>query len=197
MLAPSVPRLYLALPASSTVGTVGRTCAGACRVTRSSSLSCVSFRPSSPSAVIHLSSLSSHCLRCHMSSVLVAISPLVGPPRPGTLLLSARCHPSVVAVIRHLSSAHLRRHLSSVLSSPPSSPHVSPIRHRRRRRKNVRYFRRCRHRPVSVLPFARRRCPSLLPVNCPPTPPTALAAPAQNMSDIPDAAVTPPLINCT
>ena len=148
---PSVPRTT----ASSTVGTVGGTCAGARHVTHSSSLSCVSFRPSSLSAVVIPSSLSPRRLRCHPAvfAVICRLSSSSSHPWSARLVQAPRrCHPSVT----YPSSAHLRCHLSPI---PPSSPHASPVRRRRRRRKNVRCFRRCRHQPLS-LPFTRRRRPS-------------------------------------
>src|SRR5258706_11880781 len=72
------------------------------------------FCPSSPSSVVHPSSLSSRHLHCHASSVLVAVSPLAGPP-----CQAHRC----CLLCQLLSSVCRRRHLSSVIH-PPLPPSV-------------------------------------------------------------------------
>jgi len=183
----SVPRTT----ASSTIGTVGGTGAGARHVTRSSSLSCIHLpsvvlpvfaiicHPSVFAVMRRLSSLPSHPWPARLSgtSLLSALpAAVICPSSPSSVI----CHPPTFAAICH-PSCH----------PSPSSPHSSV----RRCRQNIRYSRCCCHRAC----LGAAICPSPPPVNCPPMPPPAnlLAAPAQNMLDIPDAAAAHLLINCT
>src|SRR5258706_5806672 len=193
----SVPRTT----ASSTIGTVSGTGAGARHVTHSSSLSCIHLPSVVPPvfavichpsvfAVIPPSSLSCVvCPRRHLTPGRPALSgmSLLSALPAAVICLSSPssvvCHPPTFAAICH-PSCH----------PSPSLPHLS-VRRCHRRWQNVRYSRCCCH--WACLGAAIR--PSPPPVNCPPMPPPAnlLAAPAQNMLDIPDAAAAHPLINCT
>ena len=117
------------------------------------------FRLSSPSSVVHPSSLSSCCLRCHASSVLVAVSPLASPP----------CQAHHCCLLCQLLSSVCRcRHLSSVIHPPlpPSVIHlVIPCLLRRIRLSVVTSKMSdipdaAAIVPVLVLPLARRHRPS-------------------------------------
>ncbi len=117
------------------------------------------FRPSLLSSVVHPSLLSSCHLCCHALSVLVAVSPLAGLP-----CQAHRC----CLLCQLLSSVRRRRHLSSVIH-PPLPPsvihlvipcllcriHLSVVAGKTSDIPDAAAI-----RPVLVLPFARRRCPS-------------------------------------
>src|SRR5258706_1124575 len=186
---PSVPRTT----ASSTVGTVGGTGAGAHRVTRSSSLSCVHLPSVVPPvfAVICRPSVFAVIPPSSLSCVICPCRRLT-PGRPalsGTSLLSAL--PAAASVRR-------RRHLSSVIHPPlpPSVIHLVIPRLLRRIRLSVVAVVAVKTSdipdaaaigPVLVLPFARRRRPSTAharprqPTSWPPLPRICWIFPMQQL----------------